>query len=159
MSKKNLIKNIDRIKSLIYEQPSVYDFKVDGDILRYPGVEVNLTENGVTKGYAYLLNIVDAENLETEITELIRKNLLHEKTNKKDIVFLHGLVVEDKYRNLGYGKKIFDKLLVEVKNRSYKKSVFHVDKDNKYAIKIYEKYNFENIFEGDNYFLYVMNHD
>lgn len=62
-------------------------------------------------------------------------------TWKGKCIYLEDLVVREKYRKQGVGKKLFDKMISIAKELKVKRLEWQVLDWNKYAISFYKKYN------------------
>jgi len=56
-----------------------------------------------------------------------------------------GICILEKYKGNGYGKKIMDYLINHAVENKIKQIYLSVDKDNRIAINLFEKYNFKRI--------------
>ncbi len=68
-----------------------------------------------------------------------------------------GICILDEYQNKGYGKKIMNYIFNKKEIIELKKIYLSVDKINKIAINLYNKYNFNIIEENSSYYIMVKN--
>ena len=77
---------------------------------------------------------------------------------------LDKIAVKNEHRHKGIGKLLMDEMLRDLIKRGVKKVYLEVDAENKHAISLYEKLNFEKIDKRTNYYsnghnaiVYVLN--
>jgi len=64
---------------------------------------------------------------------------------KRKYIVIDNIVVDEKHQNKGYGKKLLDYIIKYAKDKNYNDIELYVYCFNKKAIKLYEKYGFENL--------------
>ena len=62
---------------------------------------------------------------------------------KRKYIVLDNIVIDEKYRNNGYGEKLLNYIIEYAKNGNYDDIVLYVYKFNENAIKLYEKKGFK----------------
>jgi ribosomal protein S18 acetylase RimI-like enzyme len=70
-----------------------------------------------------------------------------------DNKYWFGICILDKYQGNGYGKKMMEYIFNHTKIKNINKIYLTVDKINDIAIKLYKKFNFNNIDEKETYFM------
>ena len=64
---------------------------------------------------------------------------------KRKYIVIDNIVVDTQYQNKGYGKKLLDYIIKYAKDGNYNNIELYVYCFNEKAIKLYEKYGFENL--------------
>ena len=62
-----------------------------------------------------------------------------------DFADIHHIEVKSEYRGQGYGAKLMELFLNEIKNRNVNEITLEVRVDNSVAIRLYEKFGFEQV--------------
>ncbi len=65
---------------------------------------------------------------------------------------LLNFLIHEKYRQKGYGKKLFDFVINELKSEGVKTLILEVRVSNERAIKFYESYGFKEVLTITNYY-------
>jgi ribosomal protein S18 acetylase RimI-like enzyme len=85
---------------------------------------------------ATVISIVNNSDLKAFIA-------FYENDINKKVAFLTMIAVEKESANLGYGKKLLEMSIEEVKKKGFKSYELEVREDNLKAIKLYQNFGFE----------------
>ena len=72
----------------------------------------------------------------------------YENDEDKELAYLTMIAVHKDHWQLGYGKKLLESSINQIKNKGFKRYRLQVKKDNLKAIKLYEDYGFVRVGEA-----------
>ncbi|MBE0391148.1 N-acetyltransferase [Flavobacterium sp. PL002] len=105
-----------------------------------------------------LENYVEKIIKKASIISIIKNDILigfiayYDNEPNKEMAFLTMIIVKEEFENLGYGKSLLEFSLKEIIGKGFKKYGLKVHVENKYAIRLYEKYGFVKIERELNFF-------
>jgi ribosomal protein S18 acetylase RimI-like enzyme len=154
---KNINKEINRIKNLIFESKENFIVEHFGQDNVFPGSKIVFktnTNNICSTDYSnFRVARIYDESLNGFITENNDSELKYKDIDNSAYFF--NFNVNENFRGLGYGKKMLNKLIEECQKKDFKKLFFSVNKNNKRALKLYEKFNYHKLYENKNEILGV----
>jgi ribosomal protein S18 acetylase RimI-like enzyme len=144
-SKKTLNEEIERIKSLFYENFNKNEFIVSGNTETSWGYNVKLMNNDECLGETNLMNYEDAWDLDYAI---VRFNNEKDKTckfacdsnyfNGDNALYLYSLNVDPRHRGNGYSKQIMNRCHEIAKEKGYEYVLLITDCNNEAAQNLYK---------------------
>ena len=151
----NLVENINRIKSLMFEQVEDYQIKTFDDINSRLGLRVCIKlPNGDHVGKTNIIDFENGLNLSPNLTSFIgNKNDIFDQDN---CVYQYGLEIEEPYRGQGCGEKLKNECHKIIKDMGYKYATNIVKCDNHASLGLMKKlgYNLHQS-NGERDFLYL----
>ena len=114
---------------------------------------IGLFDDGLEK---YVDKIINTAS----IISIVKNDILvgfiafYDNDPNKDLAFLTMIIVRKEFENSGYGKRLLEFSLNEIKEKGFKRYGLKVHIENNYAIRLYEKYGFVKI-ERESNFLYM----
>jgi GNAT superfamily N-acetyltransferase len=142
-SNNTLKEEIERIKSLFYENFNKKKFNLNGDILDKNGLTIKL-ENESSIGNVCLINFQDAFDIDYDVIRFYDSKEKYCKIgceenffNKDNSVYLHSLFINFNYRGEGFGKEIVKKCHEIAKDLGYKYVLLITNIDNAVAQNLY----------------------
>jgi ribosomal-protein-alanine N-acetyltransferase len=112
--------------------------KTFGQSLGYAFLKQELLENDFSRIY-----VIEENN---QIAGYISYRVVDDKSE------LLNFLIHEKYRQKGYGKKLFDFVINELKSEGVKTLILEVRVSNERAIKFYESYGFKEVLTITNYY-------
>ncbi len=122
-------KNIDLIEDLE---------KIFSDYFKNNGIKKDFMQNIFSKYFIYM-----------EKSNIIGFVNYYDLYERFEIAYIE---VKDDFRNQKVGSKLMDHLIELGKNKNITNITLEVNVENKYAIKLYEKYNFQIVAKRENYY-------
>ena len=122
-------KNIDLIEDLE---------KIFSDYFKNNGIKKDFMQNIFSKYFIYM-----------EKSNIIGFVNYYDLYERFEIAYIE---VKDEFRNQTVGSKLMDHLIELGKNKNITNITLEVNVENKYAIKLYEKYNFQIVAKREKYY-------
>lgn len=125
------------------------DTNPDKSIIRIPELQIYMKDFGKNKGDAAL-----AAEVEDRIVGVVWARIMKDYGHVDDETPSLAISLYKKYRGLGIGTQLMEKMLHLLKKRGYKKVSLSVQKTN-YAVKLYEKTGFRIVDENQEEYIMV----
>jgi ribosomal protein S18 acetylase RimI-like enzyme len=146
---KALNEEIQRIKSLFYENFNKKEFNLKGDVLNKDGLHINL-EDDSNIGSVGLINFGDAFGLDYDVIRFYNGKEQYCKSgceenffNKDNSIYLYSLFVDSSHRGKGFGKEIVEKCHEIARDLGYKYVLLITNCDNDVAQNLYKGLGYE----------------
>lgn len=147
--KKTLNEEIQRIKSLFYENFNKNDYIFDGDVMDKNGLNINLDKDP-SIGNVSLINLDDAFDLDYDVKRFYdskekycKKGCDKNFFNGDNSLYLYSLIVNHSQRGKGYGKSLVEKCHQIAKEKGYKYCLLITDRSNDVAQNLYNKLGYQ----------------
>jgi ribosomal protein S18 acetylase RimI-like enzyme len=115
--------------------------------------QVELVERDAKKefleiGTSRIIWFAEVDSEVVGAVQLVLNSTQQDLADNKEIAMVHHFRVSKNYQKKGIGKKLYEALEQEAKDRGIKKLTLEVDKDNPYAQDIYKNWGYEYLREG-----------
>jgi ribosomal protein S18 acetylase RimI-like enzyme len=145
-----LHEELNKIKSLMFENFVPYEIQTDGDINERPGMHISVSRDNNKMGYVNLIDFGKAYHWDSDIPrmydnsqEYCKSNCDDDFFNEENSLYLHDLRVLDNFKGQGLSHSLLDKCHEIAENLGIKYVLLITNCDNNVAQNLYKKHNYK----------------